>query len=220
MSFETQGAIRTEILARFMRGEVDAHGAARELRATLRSDAENEYLVWPQGAWSQELLQAKVAELAAAMQDIPFGRTSRVDHDVPSGAFPFRRADLAERTEVLRRKTLRQWAIWLGPLLIVFLLVFWLPLLLPSLRGPPLVPFLLTFIVVLSAVAFFLGLRGERWTRASGLVCPSCGGLLFGTRRRGALVHLEVLETGRCPQCRTQLLHPAEVNSGASKVST
>lgn len=218
-SFEGSGAIKTEILARFMRGELNASGAACELRATLSSDAEYDYLVWPQGNWSQDLLQKKIAELTVAMQDVPIVRISHIDRDVPSGTFPFRSTDFAERAEILRRQTVRDWITWLGPLLILAFAGLGLRMFVPSLASSPLVPFLFAWVLVFSTVAFLLGFRGERLTRRQGLVCPSCGSLLFGSRRRGGLVHLEVLETGRCPQFRTRLLHPVDVPVDSSAIA-
>jgi len=42
-------------------------------------------------------VEQKVAELSAAMEDIPFVRASRIDEDVSSRTFPFRRTDFADK---------------------------------------------------------------------------------------------------------------------------
>ena len=204
---QSPATLTTEILARFMRGELDAHGAARELRAIFPRGAETEYVIWPRGAWSEALLQAKAAELGAAMEEVRLVQATGVAHDLPLRAFPFRAADFAERADVARRRTLRN----LGPLVIVALALLPAAFLARAIAGRYVAPFVLAFIIVFSGVAFVLGIRDQQRMRAEGLVCPSCGVGLVGTKRFGGRVDLEVLQTGRCPQCGTQLIPPTEV---------
>jgi hypothetical protein len=210
---ETPAAIRTDILARFMRGDLTADGAARALKATFSGGAEKEYLIWPVGTWSGAVMRAKVAELAAAMDDAQFVTAAPGERDLPVRAFPFRAADFARRADVARRRSLRG----LGPLLIVAAGGLLVPFLAPGGGARYLVPVLFTFIIVFSGVAFALGIRDQRQSRQQGLVCPSCGVALVGTKRFGGLVDTEVLRTGRCPQCHTQLLHPDEVRNLADR---
>jgi hypothetical protein len=207
--FESPGTITTEILARFMRGELDAKGAARELRAAFPYGAETEYVLWPRGTWTEALVQAKKAELASALDEVRFVQATEVARDLPVRAFPFRAADFAERAEVARRRMLPG----LRPLMIVALGLLPAAFLARALAGRYLAPFVLTLIIVFSGVAFVLGVRDQWRIRADGLVCPSCGVGLVGTKRFGGRVDLEVMRTGRCPQCRTRLIPPDEVES-------
>ena len=208
---ENPGAVTTEILARFMRGELDAKAAARELRAAFPGGAETEYVLWPRGTWSEALVLAKKAELAAAMDEVRFVQATRGARDLPARAFPFRAADFAARAAVARRRMRRG----LRPLVIVALGLLPATFLAWAIAGTQLAPLVLMFIVVFSGVAFFLGIRDERRMRADGVVCPSCGVGLVGTKRFGGRVDLEVMQTGRCPQCRTQLIPPDEVENAA-----
>ena len=54
-----------EILMRFMRGEIEATDAVSQIKALPREEL-SEYVLWPEGAFTPEHMQAKIAELQAA----------------------------------------------------------------------------------------------------------------------------------------------------------
>ena len=53
---------RAEILNRFMRGEIDAPTAVRQMKL-LAPRQLDEYVAWGEGEFSEEYLKAKLAEL-------------------------------------------------------------------------------------------------------------------------------------------------------------
>ena len=183
-----------------MRGEIDAVRAAQELRAVPADPAQPQYVAWPEGQWPEELLRSKMTELAAVMENADRIEVRR---------FPFRREDFATRADAQLRVMLRTGVIWLGPLIVLlFAVTFTRAAFLPA----PSSAFFVAWTVAFALVAFVLGLRGKRASRRHDLLCPFCRADLLGTKRFGGSAHLDVLETGACPQCRKQLIDPGEVD--------
>jgi hypothetical protein len=60
-------AERAEILNRFMRGEIDAPTAVRQMKL-LPPRQLDEYVAWGDGEFSEEYLKAKLAELRGAAE--------------------------------------------------------------------------------------------------------------------------------------------------------
>ena len=58
---------RAEILTRFMRGEIDALTAVRQMRLLPPREVD-EYVAWGEEEFSEEYLKAKLAELRAASE--------------------------------------------------------------------------------------------------------------------------------------------------------
>jgi hypothetical protein len=57
------------VLERYLKGEIDATAAAHELRALPVTGADYEYVLCPEGPWSDTDLRSKLLALGAAMDD-------------------------------------------------------------------------------------------------------------------------------------------------------
>jgi hypothetical protein len=129
---------------------------------------------------------------------------------------PFRRADFIAKAEIVRKEGAK------GALIAVVILFAWYPSLvaisrlIPTLPRASLIAYqAILFVVAMGSVVVFTR-RESRLARRSGLICPACGDELTGTYRGGRfqkLVQDRVIETGKCPGCRAQLLDPSEVGS-------
>ena len=136
---------------------------------------------------------------------------------------PFRRRDFAAKAEIVRKETVK------GTAIMMVILVAWGPSLVAISRLVPTLPrgSLIAYqaILFVAAMGSYLAFtaRGSRLARSSGLICPACGMELAGVRQRGRrsadLVQDRVLETGKCPGCRAQLLDPSEVGSGSQTLT-
>jgi hypothetical protein len=150
-------------------------------------------------------------------------RLSAAESEVPRGdarelrtKAPFRRADFAAKAEIVRKEGAK------GTLIAMVILLAWYPSLVAISRLVPTLPRAsliayqaILFVAAMGSLLAFTA-RGSRLARRSGLICPACGDELTGTYGRGRFqkgVQERVLETGKCPWCRAQLLDPSEVES-------
>jgi hypothetical protein len=126
---------------------------------------------------------------------------------------PFRRGDFIAKADIAERETIK------GLVIAMVVVVGGTPSLVAISRHAPSLRHMLStyltmlpFIGIGSILAF--SVRGSLLARRSGLVCPACGINLTSAYTRGRvryLVENVVLETGKCPACKEQLLDPAEV---------
>jgi hypothetical protein len=125
---------------------------------------------------------------------------------------PFRRLDFAAKAEIVRKEMVK------GTVIVMVILVGFGPSWVAVSRLAPNLPHgafaayeAIMFVVAMGSLLGF-AVRADLLARRSGLICPSCGLDLAGTygRRAQSLIQDHVLETGKCPKCKTQLLDPAE----------
>jgi hypothetical protein len=177
------------------------------------------------GSWESISLAGSIAGLAIAgvgyvlhwwrrtnvNQTVP-GRLLASDLPAPPGGF--RRADfeaiVAEHNRLLSR---RNWMLplMLGPIFIG--LPAWLAIdkAASKISEPPnfLGLVVLLGISAVSAAAYLV--MATRLARRVGLTCSACGFAFVTGRRHGPHSVDEVLQTGKCPGCRKQLLNEVEV---------
>jgi hypothetical protein len=128
---------------------------------------------------------------------------------------PFRRHDFAAKAAIVRKERMRGTAIAMVILLLWYPSLIAISRLLPSLPHGWLTAYqAILFVAAMGSYLTFIA-RGSRLARRSGLICPACGMELVGIRQRAGrpqdLIQDLVLETGKCPGCKKQLLDPAEV---------
>jgi hypothetical protein len=127
---------------------------------------------------------------------------------------PFRRADFAAKAEIARKESAKGATIALaiivagGPLGVVITRLF------PHLPRVFFIVFMTIYFAGVVGPYVLFTARGSLLARRSGLICPACGIELegaAGVRNLAYLIENRVLETGKCPGCRAQLLDPSEV---------
>jgi hypothetical protein len=165
------------------------------------------WLAWlPFSIWRSA---RRLARLSASESKIRRGDTRELRTKAP-----FRRGDFAAKAEIVRRERVK------GTAIAMVILVAWYPSLVAISRLVPTLPrgWLIAYqgILFVAAMGSYLAFtaRGSRLTRRSGLICPACGMELVGIHGQGRsqeLIQDRVLETGKCPECKKQLLDPAEV---------
>ena len=160
-------------------------------------------IIW---RWARRRLGLSAAESAIPRHHARHLRTNA----------PFRRADFAAKAEIVRKKSVKGIAIAMVILLAWYPSLVAISRLLPTLPHGALIAYQAILFVVAMGSVLVSARRESRLARRSGLICPACGMELTGTYRHGRfqkLVQDRVLETGKCPGCKKQLLDPAEVGS-------
>jgi hypothetical protein len=151
----------------------------------------------------------RLGKLSASELRIPRDDT----HELHTKA-PFRRRDFAAKAGIVQRESEKAIAIVMVLVVIGVPSLVVISRLVPSLRHGALITYRGILPVVAMGLLLTFAVRGSRLARRSGLVCPACGIDLTSVYKHGRFQYLVqdlVLETGKCPGCKKQLLDPAEV---------